>query len=54
MQNTLHVGADYARQMLADDLANGRITDAEAAAVERQLYADQARMLSGQRPELNH
>ncbi|WP_306365977.1 hypothetical protein [Nocardiopsis sp. CC223A] len=53
MQNTLPVGADYARQMLAEDLAAGHITDAEAAAIERRLDADQARMISGQLPDLN-
>ncbi|MDE3724748.1 hypothetical protein PWG71_25460 [Nocardiopsis sp. N85] len=53
MSNTLPVGADYARRMLAEDLAAGRITDAEAAVIERRLDADQAQMLSGLRPDLN-
>ncbi|MGQ4266434.1 hypothetical protein [Nocardiopsis changdeensis] len=53
MQNTLPVGADYARQMLAEDLAAGHLTPAEAAEIERWLDADQARMLSGQLPTLN-
>ncbi|MFL1380435.1 hypothetical protein [Nocardiopsis protaetiae] len=53
MRNTLPVGTDYARQMLAEDLAAGHVTDAEAAEIERQLDADQARMISGQRPDLS-
>ncbi|MFE6305201.1 hypothetical protein [Nocardiopsis sp. NPDC057823] len=53
MSNTLPVGADYARRMLAQDLAAGHITPADAAEIERWLDADQARMLSGRLPDLN-